>query len=484
MILQQHDAYDVLVIGGGLAGMYAAIAAYKEGKSVAIVSKGKVGLSGSSLVSMSVHRFPASETYLRKEYQKRFLASGAGQQIMETTDLYIKQASPVVESLIEYGLPLEFRKQVAPNGKAYPYFACCTPKKGIKLTLPLRHYIEEHTDISFYEGFMAVDIAITKGQAYGIIAEKSERLHLFLGKAVVLATGGGGGIYRNTTNTKDITGDGYALAMLCGLELIGMEFVQFYPYRICSPVTIDIFPDIFSHGAVFRNAKGNRFMDSYPKKELENRDVLSRAVYEQDKVYLDLSECDKDYLQEECSNLALAYEKHKDEPFLVKPMAHFFMGGIPLRKDCSTSIRGLFACGEVTGGLHGANRLSGSALTEAAVFGHIAGRSAAVCADVMPNPSNILQSIFIVPETGVEDLSNLRKELRELAWRYLSVTRSQEGLCDMQLEIARIEDEFNKAKPSRLRSWFELRNMLLVCKCILKAAFDRPSSLGAHHMGE
>ena len=131
-----------------------------------------------------------------------------------------------------------------------------------------------------------------------------------------------------------------------------MEFVQFYTYRIYAPRRADIFPDLFEHGAVFRNERGQRFMDcpQYPKKELENRDVVARAIYGQEGVYLDLSGCDKAYLERECPNIARIQREHPQERLRVRPVAHFFMGGIPLHRDCTTEIAGLYVCGEVTGG--------------------------------------------------------------------------------------------------------------------------------------
>lgn len=178
---------------------------------------------------------------------------------------------------------------------------------------------------------------------------------------MILCCGGAGNVYAATSNTRDVTGDGYAMAARCGLPLRGMEFVQFYPYRIYSPKRADIFPDLFDHGAVLRNEKGERFMDcaKYPMKELENRDVVARAEFAEKEVRLDLSGCDKAYLERECPNIARMARDNPDKPLLIRPVAHFFMGGVPLRTDCSTDVAGLYACGEVTGGLHGANRLAG-----------------------------------------------------------------------------------------------------------------------------
>ncbi len=476
---------EVLVIGGGLAGMYAAIEAHRAGRKVRILSKGKVGGSGSSLVSMSVHRFAPKEPGLQEDYRRRFLASGEGEQDLRVAEMLIQQGADTVEALREFGLPLEYRGIETPSG-TYHYLACCKPKRGRLLTRELRDYLLANTDAVLDEDVMAFDLVKASGSILGVLAERDGRVVYYPADAVVLAAGGAGNIYRYTSNTTDLTGDGYAMALRAGLRLVGMEFVQFYPYRICTPRRADIFPDVFSHGAVFRNEKGERFMESYPMKELENRDVLARALYRQKRVYLDLTACDWAYLERECPNIADMARKFLDQPLEVRPMAHFFMGGIPLEPDCSTAIKGLFACGEVTGGLHGANRLSGSALTEAALFGRIAGREAAAggpcLRDAGAERAELEKLLALVG--GVDRTGELpeRQTLRENMWAAASVERNMEDLRRLHAFLEEMEAQLDRAAPQPLRQWLELRNMTAVSKAVTEAALQRPESLGAHYI--
>ena len=278
------------------------------------------------------------------------------------------------------------------------------------------------------------------------------------------------------------------MALRLGLPLTGMEFVQFYPYRIYSPRRADIFPDVFEHGAVFRNERGERFMDApeYPAKELENRDVVARAMFGQKEVRLDLSGCDLAYLEQECPNIYAMYAEDPARPLLLRPVAHFFMGGVPLRPDSSTAVGGLFVCGETAGGLHGANRLAGSALTETVVFGHAAGRSAA--ADSRPGasvPEPVLErAAATLPEPGEDELDDLRARLREMMWKNVSLLREESGMEEALAGIREIGGELAHRRPRSLREWSELRNMLAVAEAVTRAALERRGSLGAHYRSD
>jgi len=475
---------DILVIGGGLAGMYAAIYAARSKQNVIIISKGKIGLSGSSLISMSVHRYAPEIPPLKNDYLNKILSSGKKINDPSLVEFFVQEGSSKVALLNEFNLPLE-NKLIEYEGKMYPYLTCCSPKYGRKLTEPLRNYISTIPNIKVADNYMAVDLITKNNTVIGAILEKKNEIFFIKAKSVVLATGGAAYIYRNTSNTNDMTGDGYAMALRLGLALQDMEFVQFYPYRIHSPKIMNIFPDIFEKGAKFINEKGCRFMDSYPKKELENRDVLARCMFKEKEIFLDVSECDQVFLKKECPEIYEVYEKNKQTKFLVKPVAHFMMGGIPLKKDCSTDIQGLFCCGEVTGGLHGANRLAGSALTETAVFGPIAGTEAAKYAqktDFQDVSAYIKQEE--IPPVGKDNVLNITTRLRQIMWENVSLVRTQVLLEQAYQETTKLETELINARPANLRQWFECRNLILTAKTIIRSALLRKESRGAHYRSD
>ena len=477
----------ILVIGGGLAGMYAALAAAEAGERVTVLCKSRTGGSGNSVVAMSVHRFAPDAPGLREDYRRRFLASGAGEQDPETAAFFVDRAAGEMERLRRYGFPLEYRC-LEENGGEYPYLACCRPKRGRILTTAVRARLETMDNIRLEDRTAVCDVVTDNGRAVGVLAERGGRLQYWPAGAVILACGGAGNVYAATSNTSDVTGDGYAMAVRAGLPLRGMEFVQFYPYRIYSPRRADIFPDIFEHGAVFRNEKGERFMDDprYPKKELENRDVVARAMFWQKEVRLDLSGCDMAYLERECPNIAAMAREKPDEPMRLRPVAHFFMGGVPLRKDASTDVKGLFVCGEVAGGLHGANRLAGSALTETVVFGRIAGESAAgaeKAPDGWPEAA-VRAALADYPAPGADAVRDLKDELREVMWRQVSVVRERDGMETALREIGRIRRELADRRPADLRAWMEVRNLCITADHVAQAALARTESLGAHYRAD
>lgn len=476
-------AADVLVIGGGLGAMYAAVEAAKTGERVSLISKAPAGGSGSSLVSMSVHRFAPSEASEKSKYLKRFLDSCKGIGDPTVIDLLVQQGAQAVERLCDLGLKLEF-KDTSVDGRDYHYFACGIPKQGSSLTKPVLNHLKSLPNVRLEEGYMAVRLVLENRRINGVIAERDNQLFFFPAKAVVLATGGAGPVYANTSNTSDLTGDGYAMALEAGLSLQDMEFVQFYPYRVYSPARCDIFPDLFERGARFFNERGERFMEAYPRKELENRDVLARAMFGQKEIIFDLDECDQEFLSRECPNIHEIYHRHRDRKLLVKPVSHFMMGGVPLRADCSTEIEGLYCCGEITGGLHGANRISGSALTELAVFGPIAGREAAFFAKSRLYTDQNGPDEAKMPTLGEDAQKTIVSTLRQTMWENASLIRTAESLGRADKILTGLQRELLNQRPRSLRRFLECRNLLNVARVIVTAAALRQESRGSHYRAD
>jgi aspartate oxidase len=226
-------------------------------------------------------------------------------------------------------------------------------------------------------------------------------------------------------------------------------------------------------------------MERFPQKELENRDILAREIYRQKKVVLDLSGCQRDYLEAECPDLAGSAADSRQRS-RDSPVAHSFMGGIPLNPDCSTGLGGLYVCGEVTGGLHGANRLSGSALTETAVFGRRAGRSAAAwqhgSRESAAELSSIADKLKSISELGIQNVTPLRQELRDKMWEHASLERSPEKLEILIRFLVNLEQELSGVRSNSLRQMLELRNMVATSRCVAESALRRKESLGSHYI--
>lgn len=473
---------DVAVIGGGLAAMYAALEASNNDKSVVIISKKPIGRSGASVISKSVHRFSPNHLKEKHSYKNRIMEAGRYINDRELVETLVENAWEKMVNVEKLKVGLNFREKLI-DGKKYKHFAACKPKLGKYLTIPLSKIIKAKDNINFLEGYMVVQLVLKGDTICGVLIENKNHLYFLSAKAVVIATGGGGYNYIQTSNTNDLTGDGYAMALRADIPLVDMEFIQFYPYRIVNPFQHDIFPDIFSHGAKYINEKGERFMDKYPKKELENRDVLSREMFFQKEIYLDIEHCDKDFIIQECDDLYDNYLKNKSKPIKVSPVAHFMMGGIKINPDTSTDVKGLFCCGEVAGGLHGANRLAGHALTETAVFGYIAGEESARYSERNTNNCRHFYDSKIVdwiPNLGDDIIISVKNILRKTMWDYVGIVRNEESLQKAKAQVEEISLKMQKLKPRKLRDWIECQNMIETSKVIIESCLLREESRGAH----
>jgi succinate dehydrogenase/fumarate reductase flavoprotein subunit len=304
-------------------------------------------------------------------------------------------------------------------------------------------------------------------------------------------------VYDRTNNTADVTGDGYALALEAGARLVDMEFVQFYPTMAYKPVKVPVSSPLFGDGAVLRNKNLERFMARYdPAGDMATRDIMSRAIFAEvnggngveNGVYMDCSGIPPQVFNGRHKGFAEYLCAHRVNPdkemLIISPSTHFFMGGIKIDGGCNTGVNGLFAAGEVVGGLHGANRLSGNALTETVVFGKIAGRMAAGHAAGLHGPPRAGKGFE--PDTGrrVGDLREIRSALRRTMWQNVSVLRSQDSLelaldeiGDCQRELASIGAD----SIGQLAQWTELHRMLTVAEAVTRSALARTESRGSHY---
>lgn len=476
---------DVVVIGGGLAAMHAALEAGKAKATVVLVSKKPVGRSGASVISKSVHRFAPAHITEKSAHKKRIMEGGRLINNEALVDVLVEQGSRRVSALGGLNVGLNF-KTAEIDGKRYENFAACRPKLGKYMTVPLADIVKSQNNIKILEGYMAIQLILDGDAICGILMEKQNKLYFLGAKAVVLATGGGGYVYSKTSNTNDLTGDGYAMALQANIPLVDMEFVQFYPYRIVYPFLHDIFPDTFKYGAKFLNEKGQRFMDKYPNKELENRDVLAREMFYQKEIYLELEDCDKQFLKEECDDLYDNYQKHADTKIKVQPTAHFMMGGIKIGADTFTAVKGLFCCGEAAGGLHGANRLAGHALTETAVFGPIAGEQAARFAKGRVKVCMSIDDIVTqwLPPPGQNVVSDIKNTLRALMWESAGILKEGHLLRRAKESLEALDLRINELKPVCLRDWLECHNMIKTSMAIVNSALLREESRGAHYRAD
>ena len=329
------------------------------------------------------------------------------------------------------------------------------------------------------------------------------RLILICADAVVLATGGGCRIYNISTNSTGGTGDGYALAFRAGCELIDMEQVQFHPTGAVTPWDARgrlVTEAVRGEGGVLLNTRGERFMQRYdPKRmELSTRDQVARAIATEVKegrgtenggVYLDISHLPAEVID---ARLPVMVEQFllfgvdiRKEPMEVAPTAHHIMGGLRITLHGETTIPGLFACGEVAGGVHGANRLGGNALADTLVFGKRAGERAGM--EPKQNPEipedqvNVLIDHLMEYYTNTEEISSARDALRVVMWDHVGIFRTREQLLFARQELKTLSQKKIRAKtPRELIDCCTFSNMCLLGRLIVESALMREESRGAH----
>ncbi len=371
------------------------------------------------------------------------------------------------------------------------------------------------SNVRFIKG-AAVDFLLDGNKVTGVAAFDPEGAKFFLirSKAVILTTGGGCRIYKITTNSFQGTGDGFAIGYRAGAELIDMEFIQFHPTGMVFPDSakgILVTEAVRAEGGILLNSLDERFMEKYApdRMELAGRDVVSRAIYREIRagrstphngVYLSLKHLDPDFIEQ---RLPQTVEQFRDlsgvditkELMEVSPTAHHIMGGLRISEKTETNLKGLFAAGEVTGGIHGANRLGGNALADLQVFGYIAGHSAAHSSfesslgKVHDKQITQIHRAIISPLQPKQDgkrPSQIRHELEELMWANVGILRTKEKLTHALKDIQRLKStpleigNHNTTFAYEQLEALQVRNMLIVSEIIIKAALFREESRGAH----
>jgi len=351
--------------------------------------------------------------------------------------------------------------------------------------------------IDTYENYLALSLVVKDERCYGaeILDLKEGRILTFLSKATVLATGGIGQIYAQTSNPYIATGDGIAMAYRAGAKIEDMEFIQFHPttlQRKGEPNFL-ISETLRGEGGILRNASGEAFMKRYHEAgDLASRDVVSRAIFgelRRGDVYLDLRHRDAAFthrrfptIYKECLRHGIDIAK---DLIPVVPAAHYLCGGIKVNLHGESSIAGLFALGECAcTRAHGANRLASNSLLESVVFSILG----------VARARSYLNSEFLrsIPEeTSVnfesvdERVDDVRKELQDLMWGYVGIVRSIKGLSYAISRLRDLGDDVEAIDKNGLRSSLvELRNMITIAKLIANAASIRRESRGTHYLVE
>ncbi|HET9947627.1 MAG TPA: fumarate reductase/succinate dehydrogenase flavoprotein subunit [Longimicrobiales bacterium] len=553
----QTFEYDVLVIGAGGAGLRAAIEAAAQGASVALVCKSLLGKAHTVMAEGGVAAALANADE-RDNWKVHFADTMRGGQYLNNwrmAEIHAKEAPDRVRELEAWGALLDRTPDGRMNqrnfgGHKYPRLAHVGDRTGLEMIRTLQdHGIHQGIDVH-------MEVTVTRllkdgDRCAGAFAYERERgrFRVFKAKAVVLATGGIGRAFLITSNSWEYTGDGHALAYDAGAELIDMEFVQFHPTGMVWPPSVRgilVTEGVRGEGGVLKNSLGHRFMfDDIPPlykdqtadtpeegwryvigdknarrpPELLTRDHVARKIVREVKegrgsphggVFLDIS-----WIKEHISDaeahikrkLPSMYHQFKElagiditkEPMEIGPTTHYMMGGVRVDAETqmSTTVRGLFAAGEVAAGLHGANRLGGNSLSDLLVFGKRAGeyaaRYAAECGSVSPDKDQIeaaaREALAPLERDAGADVGpyRLQYELQELMQAKAGIAREGTELAEAIDAIAALNERAARIGAPGSREYnpgwhtaLDLHNLLTVSEAIARAAYERKESRGAH----
>ncbi|GHU88581.1 L-aspartate oxidase [Clostridia bacterium] len=481
-----HKDADVLIVGAGLAGLYAALALDPK-LNVVIVTKENITLSNSWLAQGGIAAALLPDDSPGFHYDDT-LAAGAGMCDHEAVRVLVEEGPAAIENLRRMRVPFDLndegelhitREGGHHHNRVVHAGGDATGRESVRA---LAKIAMSRDNITLMPWQFLLELSIGGGgQCAGAVFADAlfpEDRVAVRARATILASGGAGQIYRRTTNPAVATGDGIAAAIRAGAAVKDMEFIQFHPTGLYIPNTDRAFlisEALRGEGAKLLNAKGERFTD-----ELQPRDVVSRAIVAELErsgepcVWLDSSHTPKDELAarfptifDKCESVGVDIQH-----IPVSPAQHYIMGGIKVDLNAQTSIPRLYACGEVScTGVHGANRLASNSMLECLVFG----KRAALSIEQL-TIDNGQWTIGDAERGGLPNISKIRDICQRYAWVERSVGGLRSGLDELNA-LAEV------AVPVDRRLW-EARNMLVVARAVFEAAVERTESVGAHTIVE
>ncbi|HMP90505.1 MAG TPA: L-aspartate oxidase [Kiritimatiellia bacterium] len=494
-----HRHFDFLIIGSGLAGLYAAFCAARHGR-VALLSKSSLQQSSSFWaqggIAAAIDQDDSAYFHLDDT-----IAAGRNLCRKAAVEILVGEGVQRVRELIAMGMQFDagtrglhlglegghsHRRILHAQGNA----------TGQAVVQFLLSRVLNHDQITLFEHTTVAELVIQENRCVGLIAFQKDQIDpiFFSARATILATGGSAGNYRRTTNPPTSSGDGIALAYQAGAEVCDMEFVQFHPTALFtkSGATFLISEALRGEGGHLLDGKGRRFMvDYHSRGELAPRDVVSSAIFKEmqkqkiDNVFLSMKHLDHNYVRQRFANVYEACLPHgvdiTTDPIPVAPAAHYLIGGVVTGRMAGTSIWGLFACGEAAcTGVHGANRLASNSLLECLVFGKRAIDGALTIKDDVPASEVMLNDLPRRDMRAVDStlVNGLRERVSSIMTGRVGIVRSKAGLSEALTELRSIREEHRDL----MTCWGgrALRKMLRVCELTTRCALLREETRGAH----
>ena len=517
---------DILILGSGGAGLFAALHAHQTNPNlhITIAVKGLLGKCGCTRMVQGGYNVALAEG---DSVERHFMDTIEGGKWLSDQDLAWTLVSKAVERIHELENELGCFFDRNPDGTVHQKaFAGQTfdrtVHKGDLTGIEIINRLAEQVwsrGIHRLEEYRAIELIHSKdGKSLAgvlMLNMQTGQFTLVRAKAVLLATGGGPTMYKYHTPSGDKSCDGLAMALRAGLTLRDMEMVQFHPTGLLAGPGTRMTGTVLEEGlrgagGYLLNGNHERFMGNYdPRNERATRDIVSRSINSEIRagratpnggVYIQMSHLGPDNVRKQFKGMV---ERCADSGFdlacelvEVVPTAHYMMGGLVFKKDCSTDLPGLFAAGEDTGGVHGANRLGGNGVANSTVFGGIAGEAMAewVSGQILRDcdMDEVVASIKAHEEPlqkAAGDIEGIRDALAECMWDDVGISRTKESLLRArntleqlgallgQMGVGNLQREYSVT----WQDWMNLHNLILVSKAVTEAAIARENSRGAHY---
>ncbi len=511
---KDNSDFDVVVIGSGAAGLYSALCLPSRYR-VGLITKAKLKTGASDWAQGGIAAAINSEDSPQLHLEDT-LKAGAGLCDRDAVKFLVEHGASSIQSLVDMGVAFDRKNDrlamtlEAAHSRPRVLHAADTTGRAIVSTL--RQQVLQRSNITVLSQAFALNLWLNEEVCQGISILYENKITWIRAGAVILATGGGGQVFSQTTNPQVSTGDGVAIAWRSRAKIRDAEFVQFHPTALTKPGAprFLISEAVRGEGAHLVDKAGTRFaFDYHPDGELAPRDVVSRAIFTHlqktgdSNVYLDLSVIPEAKIRYRFPNIIRVCQKWGidlfNEPIPVAPAAHYWMGGIAVDTNNQTSIEGLYAVGETAStGVHGANRLASNSLLECIVY---AGQLSQ-----LEIPSHVLKiepKLITIKETevAIEVVKKIREQLPHLVWKSAGICRSQEvmesALSQIQtwrkellaldlskyiLELSPKQIQFSSPDiEEKLRIYTETLNLIDIANLILRSALFRTESRGGHY---
>lgn len=524
----EHIESDILILGSGGAGLFAAHHAADSNPDlkITIAAKGLIGKSGCTrMVQGGYNVVLHPEDSLERHFTDT-IKGGGGINNQEMAWTLVSDAPKRIKELeTKMGVFFDRNKdgtihQKPFAGQSFDRTVHKADLTGIEIISRMYDQLYSKTNVEWWDELRAIDLLIdddTRSIAGCLMLnQRTGEFIVIHCKAVIVGTGGTATMYKIATPSLEKTGDGMAMCYRAGTEFLDMEMIQFHPTGLLaknSRLNGGVLEEgLRGAGGYLFNSLGERFMKNYDPERMERstRDRVSRAAYmeimagrgtELGGVYVDVSHLGKENvlkmfpgMVERCQDVG------KDlsiEPVEISPAAHFQMGGVKVSIDCESEIAGLFVAGEDAGGVHGANRLGGNGVCDSTVFGARAGDAAAAYVGELNKAGKVSEvKVHSIIEELVEPFERdteenpfyIRRDLKELMWSKVGLVRNKEDLESAEVELLKLEERVNQVSIKGSRkfnlTWQEfinVRNSLIVAKMVTSSALMRTESRGSHY---